>query len=98
MSEPKITSIFLMWDVRYSEDGEEKFRIEQDYMLTNLQEFVKDKEITSITFYAKGLTERVGNKSYEGRIHEEALTKEEFLEVNRAWLDARKRQLGILPP
>jgi len=96
MSEPKITTIFLMWDVRYLEDGEEKFRIEQDYMLGPLQQFVKDKETTSITFYAKGLTERVGNKSYEGRIHEETLNKEDFLQLNRAWLDERKKNFGIV--
>lgn len=95
MSEPKITTIFLMWDIRYLENGEEKIRIEQDYMVQNLQEFVKDKEVTSITFYAKGLTERVGNKSYESRIHEESVSKEDFLQVNRAWLDERKKILGI---
>lgn len=96
MTEPKITTIFLLWNIRYNEAGDEQFKIGEDYMWKYLQQFIKDKDVTSITFYAKGLTERVDNKAYEGHIYEETLTKEEFLQVNEGWLDARKRKLGII--
>jgi hypothetical protein len=74
--------------VRYKEEGEIKFRIEQDFSFPSFQSFVKDKDVVSITFYANGMIDPVGHISHEKRIYEEQLTKEEFLQVNRGWLEA----------
>ena len=94
MDQP-ITSVSLLWDIRYQESGETKFRIEADYFLKPLQKFVNQVDAISITFYAEGFTDSVGGISHERRIYEETLTKAEFMDVTNAWIEDRKKTIGI---
>jgi hypothetical protein len=96
--EQPITSVSLLWDIRYQESGEPKFKIEADFFFKTLQEFVKGIEVDSITFYGMGFTDSVGGIAHEKRIYEETLTKAEFMNVTNGWIEERKRQIGIVIP
>ena len=52
----------------------------------------------SITFYGIGFTDSVGGITQEKRIHEETLTKAEFINVTNGWIEERKTQIGIVIP
>jgi hypothetical protein len=95
MKHAPVTTAFLLWDIRFREDGEEKFIIKEDFFFEWLQQFTKDKDVTSITFYANGMSEPVVGESYERRIYEETLTAEEFAKVNQTWLQERKKKIGV---
>ena len=92
----QITSVSLLWDIRYRESGEPKFRIEADYYLKPLQEFVNRVDVTSITFYAMGFTDSVRGISHEKRIYDETLAEAEFMEITNAWIEDRKKKIGII--
>ena len=94
--EQPITSVSLLWDIRYQESGEAKFRIEADFFYKTLQELMKGIEVDSITFYGMGFTDSVGGIAYEKRVYEEALTKAEFMNVTNAWIEERKKKIGIV--
>ena len=96
--EQPITSVSLLWDIRYQEGGEPKFRIEADFFYKTLQELVKGVEVDSITFYGMGFTDSVDGIAHEKRIYEELLTKTEFMKITDAWIEERKKQIGIVNP
>jgi hypothetical protein len=94
--EQPITSVSLLWDIRYRESDEPKFRIEADFFFKTLQEFIKGIEVESITFYALGFTDSLGGIAHEKRIYEETLSKAEFMNVTSAWIEKRKEKIGIV--
>jgi hypothetical protein len=96
--EQPITSVSLLWDIRYQEAGEPKFRIEADFFFKTLQDFVNGIEVDSITFYGMGFTDSVGGIAHERRIYEEILTKSDFMNVTNAWIEERKKKIGIVIP
>jgi hypothetical protein len=91
----EIGTASLLWDIRYRESGTEKFLIKEDFFHGWLKELVIDKEVTSVTFY--GIAFIRGRELREKQIYEEALTKTEFMNVTDAWIDDRKKRIGIRP-
>lgn len=48
MSVEQITSVHLLWDVRYKENSEIKFRIEQDFSFFTLQDSSKIETLVQL--------------------------------------------------
>ena len=57
---------------------------------------MKGIEVDSITFYGMGFTDSVGSIAHEKRIYEETLPKTEFMNVTNAWVEERKKKIGIV--
>lgn len=77
-------TVWANWEVNY---GAERPRIFNWWEWELVQQFVADKAVASIVFYAHGINQK--------RLDVATLTEDELVGVTRAWIDAKKRELGL---
>ena len=86
-------TVFANWEIKY---GAEMPRFFNWWEFELAQKFAEDKDVESIIFYSTGLTDTVGGIAHETkRVDIATLTKVEFANVNRQWIDDRMREQGV---
>lgn len=88
----KDLSVAEIWEIKYY--GAEMPRLFGWYAWEQVQKFVNEVDVISISFYATGMTEAVNGRAHDiGRLYEETLTKDDLAGVSMKWIEERRRRL-----
>ena len=85
-------SVSEIWEIKYR--GAEVPKLFDWWEWKLAQKFVKEMDVTSIVFYATGMTEAVNGRAHDtGRLYEETLTKDDLASVSKEWIEERRKRL-----
>lgn len=85
-------SVSEIWEIKYP--GAEVPKLFDLWEWELAQKFVKEMDVTSIVFYATGVTESVNGRAHDtGRLYEETLTKDDMAGVSKEWIEERRKRL-----
>ena len=85
-------SVHEGWEIKYR--GAEQPKLFDWYAWELAQKFVNDVEVTSIVFYAEGMSEPASGRPHTtGRLYEETLSKDDLAGVSREWIEERRKRI-----